>query len=284
MTISTFENYQSGYSNTVYSLVQQQTSMLRDCVRIEKKNGNVSFFNRIGKGDIYENNTQFQDAAFTDMEHSSRMLPYKKFIFSPGVDEKDIGDMLLDPTNYYVQEGAKRFGRKVDEVILAAAKGTAITGRDGAGSATLPAGQIIAAGGTGTTIAKLRQAKKLFDNLGTPNEDRYAAISGEDVEDLLDQVEIKSADYNSLKPLVDGEVGRFLGFNFRLIEKSIQPLNGASRQVICWRKDAIILSETGVKTKIVDRDDKIDTMQIKSTLELGAVRMEEEAVVIIEAV
>jgi len=112
--------------------------------------------------------------------------------------------MLIDPTSSYANAAAYAIGRAVDDAIIDAADGTALTGKAGATSTSLPAGQIVGVGSPagGLSIAKLVNAKKILDqNNVDPSIKRYIAVHPEQIEDLLNDSTVTSADFNTVNSL-----------------------------------------------------------------------------------
>ena len=92
-------------------------------------------------------------------------------------------------------------GRAMDDSIIAAALDSASTGKAGATSTALLAGQKVAVGSpaTGLTIAKLVSAKKILDqNNVDPSIKRFIAVHPEQVEDLLNSTTVTSSDFNTV--------------------------------------------------------------------------------------
>lgn len=103
----------------------------------------------------------------------------------------------------YVIAGA--IGRREDQLILDALD---------AASTSLTVG--INVGGTATNLntAKCRLAKAKLDKKGVPMADRYAAIHANGLYGLLGDADANTFDKNAVKALVEGEITRWLGFNF----------------------------------------------------------------------
>lgn len=64
------------------------------------------------------------------------------------------------------------------------------------------------------TLDTLRQAVKKLNESGVPNSDRVFVLSPQQLDDLLNTTEVTSADFNSIKTLVQGEINTFLGLKF----------------------------------------------------------------------
>ena len=94
--------------------------------------------------------------------------------------------------------------------------------------------------------AKLRRAKGLLDNEGVPGKDRWAALSTRALEDLLGDSDADTFDKNVIKPLFDGDINRWLGFNFVFIETRAEgglAIDGSDdRQIFCYHRSAIGLA------------------------------------------
>lgn len=73
--------------------------------------------------------------------------------------------------------------------------------------------------GNALTVATLISAVTALDNNGVPSDDRYFIHTAKQKADLLNTTGVTSADYNSVKALVNGEVGSFLGCKFICIAK-----------------------------------------------------------------
>ena len=93
-----------------------------------------------------------------------------------------------------------QWARAIDDLIIAAATGNAVDG-DGSNVA-LPAGQKIAHGSAGLTLAKLISAKEILDGNEVDEEDRFFVLGSQQVSNFLNTTEVKSADYNSIKAFV----------------------------------------------------------------------------------
>ena len=120
------------------------------------------------------------------------------------VDNADMVKTLISPESSYAKAAAAAMGRAIDDEIIAAAFGTALTGKAGGTSTSFPAGQQVGIGSpvAGLTIAKLVNAKKILDaNSVDPSIPKFIAVSPEQIEDLLNNTTVTSADYNTVNSL-----------------------------------------------------------------------------------
>ena len=194
--------------------------------------------------------------------------------------------MLIDPTSEFMRGVAAGMARAEDDIVIDSFFATAQTGVSG-GTATAHSIEVdVSVGGTtsGLNVDKLLRAKRLLAAAHVdPSEDIYCAVSARQVEDLLKQAQITSGDFNSVKPLVDGKVTRFLGINFIPSERLNTDGDGY-RRVPVWVKSGMHLGVWGeTQTSITQRTDLSgQPWQIYSRFTKGATRIEEARVIEIE--
>jgi hypothetical protein len=115
------------------------------------------------------------------------------------IDDPDKVAMLVDPTSSYANASAYAIGRAIDDSIIAAALGTAYTGKTGSTSTSNSNSVSVGSPAAGLTIAKLVEARKVFDNGAVdPSIPKFIAVGPEQIEDLLNNTTVTSADYNSV--------------------------------------------------------------------------------------
>jgi hypothetical protein len=273
------------YGANVQMLSQQKGSRFASKVRNESVTGKKAFFEQIGSVSARKRTSRHSDTPRMDTPHSRRSVSLTDYDWADLIDDEDKVRMLIDPTSSYAMSAAWAMGRAKDDAILEAAIGTAYTGSEGTTSVVLPAGQKVAAGAAGLTVAKLLSAKEIIDgNDVDPDIPRIIALSAKQVTDLLNTTEVKSSDYNTVKALAAGQINSFLGFSFERTERLSTDGSG-DRQVICWVQDGIVLA-TGkdMATKISERTDKNYATQVFNSMTIGATRMEEVKVVEIACV
>jgi hypothetical protein len=199
--------------------------------------------------------------------------------------------MLGDPTSPYQALGVAALNRAKDDIIIAAARGSARAGT-GASATTiaLPTAQKIAEGGTGLTLAKLLSVKEILDAAEVDEElsdsgqasgmeaQRVMVVTTKQLTNLLGTTEIKSVDYNNVKALVQGQVDTFLGFRFIRTERLAK--SGTTRYCLAWSKGCVAL---GVGKDIVSNIDTLPgknySVQVYARESIGAVRVVDEGVV-----
>jgi len=267
------------FSQNIQLLSQQMGSLLRNTVRQETVNGEKAFFEQIGSAVAQKRASRHASTPIMDTPHARRMVTMSDYEYADLVDDQDKIRMLISPESTYGKAAAAAIGRAMDDEIIDALGGTAKTGVSGGTSTALPAGQKIAHGSAGLTIAKLISAKKIMDqNSVDPSIERYIVVSPEQIEDLLNTTSVTSADFNSVKALVNGTVDSFMGFKF--ITSNRLKDDGTSRLCYAYAREGVVMAlGKDVTAKIDPRPDKSYSTQIYYCSTFGASRMQEEMVV-----
>lgn len=278
------------YGDMITLLSQQEGSRILPYNAITiKRNvvGEETYMDQIDSGEMETVVGRLQNVTLNNPDYSRRRISKYAFTKAYGLDKNDLLASIPDPTSPVVQTLAHAAGRKYDDLILAAARGTAYTGQTGATSVALPSGQKVAAGGTGFTVAKVRSAKKILDQANVPFTDRFCVVSAEGIDDLLSDSNVTSADYANIKALVAGQVDTFLGFKFIQMEPPVSANasltlgSSGAWYGLCFHKTGLglaIWKDAGASI-----DTRVDLQgrpkQLAYDLSIGASRLEEEKVV-----
>jgi len=196
------------YKGNVEHLVQQKGSRLRDCVSVETVTGTSAFFEQIGSTSAQLRTSRHADTPRMDTPHSRRRVSLADYDWADLIDSEDRVRMLIDPTGPYAMAAANAMGRSMDDVIVAAADGTAFTGVAGGSSTVYDADMTVdvqvgisPAADTGLNVGKLRAAKKNLDANEAEDDDRFLIINAQQLQNLLAETEITSSDFNTVKAL-----------------------------------------------------------------------------------
>ena len=265
------------FSANIQLLSQQKVSLLRGAVREESINGEKAFFDQVGSTTAQLRTSRHPDTPLIETPHARRMVLTSTYEVADLIDDADKVRLLTDPSSTYAKAMAGAMGRAMDDAIITAATGAALTGKTGASSVALS--NTIATGGTGLTIAKLVAAKKTLDEGSVdPSITRYIAVSPEQIEDLLNSTTVTSADFNTVKALSTGEIDSFVGFKFIVTNRL--GLAGSDRACFAWAEDGLLLGVgKNVTSRIEERADKSYSTQVYYCADFGATRMEEAKVV-----
>ena len=98
---------------------------------------------------------------------------------------------------------------------------------------------------------------------------------------MLKEVEVGSNDYNLIRPLVEGKIAKWMGFNFVVTNQL--PLVTTTRSCVAWVKAGAGFGLSYDITATVDRmPNKMNSTQVYLEMMFGATRLEEELVVQID--
>lgn len=271
------------YKSNVFHLAQQKGSRLRDAVRTETVVGKAHFFERIGSTAALKRTSRHSDTPRVDTPHSRRKVTMDDYDWADLIDNEDKVRMLISPSSEYAQAGAWAMGRAMDDAIIDAASGNAFGGVAGGSTVALPSAQKIVHGSAGLSVTKLISAKEILDaNSVDPEEPRYCVVTSKQLSDLLAITQITSADFNSVKALVQGEIDTFMGFKFIRTER-LDTNSSSNRLVLAFAQSGIGLAVgQDINTRISERADKNYATQVFLSMTIGATRIEDEKVVEIE--
>ncbi len=284
------EHYTTQFDQNWRHLVQQKNSRLREYVTLDSISGKEKSYNQLAEAAMQLITSRSGETRISDQATAKRWIRPKAYDTAKLYDEFDeqlLGEVVL-PTSPVVQSHAAAYARTADQVIIDALGGSAYTGETGVTPTSLPSGQKVAvnyvesgnAANSGLTIGKLRAAKFILDsNEVDEEEERIIVVSAKQLQDLLRTTEITSADYNSVKALVDGSVNTFMGFKFRKTQLLPLTVSTDVRMTYVYVKSGIVLAERGLKTHMDIRTDLSHSLQIRSVASLGATRLEEKKVV-----
>ena len=268
------------YSANIQMLSQQMGSLLRDKVRVESVVGKNAFFDQVGKVTAQLKTSRHSDTPQIDTPHSRRRVSLADYEFADLIDQQDKVRLLIDPTSSYAQAAAMAMGRAMDDVIIAAATGTAYTGETGAGTESVQTAIAASVGtGTGLNLLKLTTAKRLLDDADVdPSIPRHIIVGPEQLQNLLAVEQVTSSDYNTVKALVQGEIDSYLGFKFTVSNRLAK--SGNDRTCIVYAEDGITLGiGKDISARIDERADKSYATQVYYCQSIGATRMEQAKVV-----
>lgn len=294
--------YAPTFKTNIEMLLQNEGNKLDDTVQHMTFEGEgARYINQYGQADAAQINRERNgDTPTMNVPFSSRWIFSASITWSTLIDNRDDLYSVVDPQSSIVAAAGMEHQRQVDGLIVTALFGAALTGKTTptpvAFDATMYVDVDTGGVGSGLNVAKLRRAKKLliknFNMVGRHK--IYAAITAEQWEDLLEDIQATNKDYGGNGPLLDGDIKYFMGIFFRLIEFSATPggaitlinpttgaaMPGAQRVIPVYMDDAITLGTwRSLATKIDPRPDKNYSTQVWSEQVKGAARGQEKKVV-----
>lgn len=271
------EIYAQAYGQNIMQLAQQKYSKLINTVYLKPNvRGKTYFQDQIGSWSMETKGGRNVATPNNDPNLSRRMGTMLDYHDNRMLDRGDELKSISDPRSAYTIAAARSLGRQIDDVILSAAVST--TQKSGeTGSTTAPTTTTILASASNITLTNILAWKKALDDNDVEEEDRYCVIDTESLSSLLDVTEIGSADYNSVKALVKGDISTFLGFNWITSTRLSTALSGMIGLV--YQKYALCLAMAAQPMVRTDeRSDLSYSWQIYYELNCGAARLEENRI------
>jgi hypothetical protein len=287
MSFNVTTHFVQQYTTNVQLLLQQKGSKLRNTVTVGSYTGKAAkAIEQVGPVTAQKRTIRHGDTPLISTPADARWVFPVDYEWADLIDDQDKLRMLIDPTSSYAQNGAYALGRAMDDEIIAAFFGVSKTGENGSTNTSFGVGQDVAVatgstGATGLNISKLREAKKIVmeNEVDVDTDPLFCIITAEQHDDLLNEAQAISLDYNTRPVLVDGKMTAFMGFNFIHTERL--PVDGSSyRRVPAFAKSGMHMGLfNDISTMISERADKGYSTQVYVKGTFGATRTEEGKVV-----
>lgn len=276
--------YSQQYSENIMQLAQQSMAKLWPAV-YQKTNvrGKNVFQDQIGEWTMSRKVGRNPTTPSSDPNLARRMVAMDAYQDNVLLDRSDELKVISDPRSSYTIAAGKALGRQIDDVIIEALGGDALTGETGATTTSFPSDQQIAHGGAGLTFAKVNEAQRILNDNDVEPEERYFVTSPQGIEDLMAEDKATSSDFNTIKAIQSGEFAGNSWMGFKWIMSTRLTLTSNIRTCFAFHKYGICaaLSEMPfVRTD--ERTDLSYSWQVYYELNIGATRLEEDRVVQIE--
>jgi hypothetical protein len=182
----------------------------------------------------------------------------------------------FDERQELVQVVANAIGRRQDQIILdaLAASSTANSVDENEGGTD-----------TGLNVAKLRAAKRLLDKNNVPMDNRHMIIHANSLASLLAETSVTSADFNTVRALVSGELNTFLGFTFHTIGDRAEgglPIANSERKLWAFHRDAIGYAEGIAPRTEINYIPEKTSFLVNAVFSAGAIAIDAEGIVEIQ--
>ena len=268
------------YGQNVMQLAQQKYSKLLNTVFLKPNvRGKTFFQDQIGEWSMAVKGSRNTATPNNDPALARRMAVMVDYHDARLLDRGDELRSISDPRSAYTVAAASAIGRQIDNIIIRAALATAASGETGNTSVTN--GNIILATAASLTVSRIIAVKSALDNADVEQEDRYFVTTPTVLNNLLNVTQATSSDYASVKALVRGEIDSWMGFKW-IMTTQVSAVSSSTLLGIAYQKNGICLgmaSEPNVRTD--ERTDLSYSWQIYYELNMAAVRLEEDRVVIL---
>jgi len=213
----------------------QGDSRLHTCVTTRNNvTGEEYRFQQIGKGMAHERTAPSSDSIPMNITYSKTLVQLIDWDADEYTDLFMKKEVNFDEVRELAQVIKKALGRRIDQTIIDAVQD--------ARASLVSIGNIVLNGGTGLDLAKLTATAQLMDDLEIDEEDRVFVGTTKAKQQLLNTTEATSADYASVKALVNGQINTFMGFTFKWIgkrEEGGMTVNGDIADCFAFHKASI---------------------------------------------
>jgi len=269
------------YSQNIMQLAQQKYSKLINCV-YQKPNvrGKAFFQDQIGQWNMALKAGRNSQTPNNDPNLGRRMGVMLDYNDNRLLDRTDELKVISDPRSAYTIAAAQSLGRQIDDVIIVnGLLGTAYSGETGATSVTNS--NLVNASSGSMTLARIIAVKQQLDIADVEMEDRFFVCRPDALDNLLNTTAATSSDYNSVKALIRGEIDTWMGFKW-IMSTRISAASGSTLIGIAFQRYGVCLAMADAP--VVRTDERTDlsySWQVYYELNIGAVRLEESRVVIV---
>jgi len=252
----------------------QGQRLLAGLVR-ERQNveGSTVKFPKIGKGSatLRVPQTDVTPLNITYSQVTATMSDYNAAEYSDIFHQAKVN---FDERRELVQVVSGSIGRRMDQLVLDALA---------ASSTSLTVSNDIGGTDTNLNLTKLRNAKRLLDKNNVPMDGRCFLVSASGLESLLGETSITSADFNSVRALVSGEIDTFLGFKFTMIgdraEGGLAIDGSLDRVCFAYHRDSVGFGiGMNMKTEINYVPEKTSYL-VNGMFSAGAIAIDDEGIV-----
>lgn len=277
------QHFTTEFSTNWTQRAQQMQARLDAYVTDETFSGERKRYDRIGAQSSRKRTERKGPTNIVDTALDSRWAYRNPFDLGNLLDKDDalnLGALVL-PTSDYVASHAMAYNRDCDDIAWSTALGSVMTGEQGSTPSALPAGQQIANGGTGLTLAKLITANQILEDADLEDgQPRVLCITAHQISDLLNTTQVQNIQYNNVKALAAGQIDTFMGFRFIKIKRL--PVVAGVRSCVGWVKGSIRRIKGSMMSDISIRRDLSMATQIYSAWNLGGTRVYDEGTIQID--
>jgi hypothetical protein len=178
----------------------------------------------------------------------------------------------FDERRELVQVVGNAIGRRMDQLVIDALNAASSPGT---------VGTDIGGVGTNLNLAKLLAAKKALDAKNVPAEGRCMVIHANGLAALLDETELTSSDFATVKALSMGEINTFLGFRFIMLgdrDEGGLPLP-STRTSFAFHRDAVGMGISMNQKSEINYVPEKTSFLVSSMFSAGAIAIDDEGIV-----
>jgi hypothetical protein len=169
--------------------------------------GSTVNFRKKGKGLATQHNSG-SEVTYMNTDFSQVTATMQDWEAFDSADKFDAKKINFAEVTELAEVAGDAIGLRMDQIVI-----DAIDDGRNSSDASYTVGTV----GAALTVATLLKGKKRLDKNGVDSTERCFLHNADQLEDLLNTTGVTSADYNTVRTLVNGEVNTFLGLEFVLI-------------------------------------------------------------------
>lgn len=278
MAITIDKVYIQTFERNVRHLAQQADTRLRRFVTEKATDGQKHNWERLGSGEASLKAAARVATPTSDLPWSRRVSLAQTYHMGETVEQEDVVQMLIDPNSNVSAAIANGMKRKIDDILIAAATGTALNG-DGTTS-TFPAGQVVGDGTGAISIDNILEVQeKFYKNDIDPDESKVMVISPTVQRKLMSLMEVTSGDYQNSKALATGMLPNWMGFDWVVSNRLLVPVAGQISCLAFTKRALGFQVNRDITAKVAEDPSLSFAWRIYAHMTMGAVRTEDEHIV-----
>jgi hypothetical protein len=199
-------------------------------------------FTRMGKGLANQKASQ-ADVTPMDVDHSRQPVIMQNWNAPEYTDIFDQAEVNFDEKAELAVTIAKAIGRREDQLVIDALAAVTFAATNDEDPDT---GRVFDISATRNFVLdSIRSAKGHLDDIEADDDERHIVLRAQALQKLLEDPEVTSSDFNTVKALVNGDLDTYMGFKFHKIgtrKEGGLPGVAADRTAFAYQKAAIGLA------------------------------------------
>lgn len=244
--------------------------------------GEAYKFTRMGKGLANQKATQ-ADVTPMDITHARQTANMENWNAPEYTDIFDQAEVNFDERQELAKTIAGAIGRREDQLVIDAMAAVTFAATNDSNADT---GRVLDISATRNfDLDSIRSAVGHLDDIEAESEERHIVLRAQALQKLLEDTEVTSSDFNTVKALVNGDLDTYMGLKFHKIGTRAEgglPGVAADRTAFVYQKSAVGLAVG------IDMQTRIDWVAQKTSwlangmFKAGAVAREPQGIVKIQ--
>lgn len=279
MAVTTDEAYVREYESLVTHASQQAENRLEDKIRVKDSGGKSYSFPILGETSFNAKTLRSATPLDEGVWTTRVAIPATSNNNMP-IESEEEAQMLTSPKSEYAMAQAMAYNRKVDDIIIAAAHGTALQNQEGASPSTEAWDTTYDLGAYTADISfalVTSLVKSFMEQEVTPDMTKIVVASPYDVSVLLGLTQMTSADFvhnNALTTLNNtGMVPNWMGCTWIMSNRLNHPATLQTDMLAFTPRSIGMAVNQNKKMRIGERADLNYLWQVYCELQMGAVRI-----------